>query len=385
MKLRQKRINSDFDESDISVESDENDIEYVPKRFKSDLSDNFDDIDDIDDIDLSCKSKTCTHNNKQNNNSKLNNNDKLNNNGKLNNILSLQDLINLGLTYNCISNKELNGINLRILNNLIDPLTELNSMIGLAELKNNLINQILYICRGYNSIKCNKCIDCHLKIPCCSNSKEMMHTVITGPPGVGKTEFARILSKIYARCGFVKHDKMIEVTRADLVSGYLGRTAKKTTKIFKRAKNGVLFIDEAYALGNTGDQDSYSKECIDIINKQLSERKDVICIIAGYKEEIESCFFRVNKGLERRFTFRYNISGYSGEELFKIFESKIKNDHWTLNEKDYERIKKYIINNVKKYTNFAGDMTTLLIKAKIKNARNINSTNYVITLDDIIV
>ena len=343
------------------------------------VNDNIDnniDNNNFDINDYKCSSKTCTHikNNTKNN--------KFNKNG--NNIQSLNDLINLAREYNCIDNRELNGINLRILNNLIDPLTELDSMIGLTELKNKLINQILYICRGYNSIPCNNCVDCNLKIACCSNSKEMMHTVITGPPGVGKTEFARILSKIYAKCGFVKNDKMIEVTRADLVSGYLGRTAKKTTKIFKSAKNGVLFIDEAYALGNTGNQDTYSKECIDIINKQLSEKKDVICIIAGYKEEIESCFFRVNKGLERRFPFRYDITGYSGEDLFKILEKKIKNDSWVLYEKDYDKIKKYIINNVKKYTNFAGDMTTILMIAKIKNARNINSTNYVLTYDDFI-
>jgi hypothetical protein len=353
MKLSHKRVNSD----DIEIQHN-------------------------DTFNITCVSKTCNH---EINNTLSNKKIHLQKNIHLEkDINTLRDLINLGLSYNCVSNKELNGINLRVLNNLIDPLTELDLMIGLTEIKNNLINQLLYICRGYNSIRCNTCIDCHLKIPCCSNSKEMMHTVITGPPGVGKTEFARILAKIYARCGFIKNDKIFEVTRADLVSGYLGRTAKKTKKIFKKVKNGVLFIDEAYSLGNTGDQDSYSKECIDIINKQLSENKDIVVIIAGYKKEIDECFFRVNKGLNRRFPFRYEINGYSGEELFKILEYNIKNDHWVLNEKDYDKIKKYIINNSKKYTNYAGDMATLLIKAKIKNARNINSTNYVLTFNDFI-
>lgn len=370
MKISRKRIISD-------------DFEYTNKiqKYNDDNNDSDDNYsDDSEPNNIICTSTTCTHNNsKLNNLSKLNPN-KLNNNS----ITTLQDLINLAYSYNCVSFKSYNGINLRILNNLIQPLEELNKMIGLDQLKNNLINQILYICRGYNSIVCNNCIDCHFKIPCCSNSKEMMHTVITGPPGVGKTEFARILSKIYAKCGFVKNDKMIEVTRADLVSGYLGRTAKKTRKIFKRAKNGVIFIDEAYSLGNTGNEDSYSKECIDIINKQLSERKDIIVIIAGYKEEIETCFFRVNKGLERRFPFKYEINEYSGEELFKILEYKIKNDNWVLYDKEYDKIKKLIINNAKKYNNFAGDMTTLLMKAKIKNSRNINSTNYVLTYNDFI-
>jgi len=352
MKIQRKRIYSD---DDI--------VEICNKEIKIDLNDNI------------CTSDTCTHKPIC----------KLNNNSKINNITSLQDLMNLGLLYNCVSNKEYNGINLRILNNLINPLKQLDNMIGLDEIKNKLINQILYICRGYNSIRCGNCIDCHLKISCCSNSKEMLHTVITGSPGVGKTEFARILAQIYAKCGFVKNDRLIEVTRKDLISGYLGRTAKKTTKIFKRAKNGVIFIDEAYSLGNTGNEDTYSKECIDIINKNLSERKDVILIIAGYKKEIDECFFRINPGLQRRFPFRYDITGYSGEELFKILELKIKSDNWVLNEKEYNKIKNYIITNVKKYTNFAGDMETLLMKAKIKNSRNINSTNYVLSYDDFIL
>ena len=320
---------------------------------------------------INCISKTCSH-------------EKINNNIYVSEIKTLDNLIDLGKLYNCLSNKEYNGINLRILNNIIEPLEKLNNMIGLYELKNKLINQILYICRGYNSIKCNKCIDCNLKIACCSNSKEMLHTVITGPPGVGKTEFARILAKIYAKCGFVKNDKLIEVTRKDLISGYLGRTAKKTMKLFKKAKNGVIFIDEAYSLGNTGNEDTYSKECIDIINKQLSENKDIILIIAGYKKEIDECFFRINPGLSRRFPFTYNIDGYSGEELFKILELKIKNDNWNILNKDYDKIKKYVIENSKKFINYAGDIETLLIKSKINNARNINSSNFVLKYTDFI-
>lgn len=363
MKTQRKRLCSDdiieIPNKNIKLQDESNNLFNDYDNFYSSSYNN-----------IKCTSKTCTHKKS----SKI----------TINKITNLKDLIHLGNLYNCISNTEYNGINLRILNNLIEPLTELDNMIGLIELKNNIISQILYLCRGYNSIPCNTCIDCNLKIACCSNSKEMMHTVITGPPGVGKTLFARILAKIYARCGFIKNDKMIEVTRKDLISGYLGRTAKKTSKIFKKAKNGVLFIDEAYSLGNTGNEDSYSKECIDIINKNLSENKDIVVIIAGYKKEIDECFFRINPGLQRRFPFNYEINGYSGEELFNILEYKIKNNKWILDQKDYDKIKKYIISNHKKYKNYAGDMETLMIRAKIKNARNINSTNYVLTYTDFI-
>ena len=346
----------------------------IKKRIYSDNNDSDSDIDIDIDININtnniiCISNTCTH---------VNIKKKIN----IDTIKTLKNLIELGSEYNCISNKTYNGINLRILNNLIEPLTEFDNMIGLDDLKNNLIDTIMYMCRGYNSITCKMCIDCNLKIPCCSNSIQMLHTVITGPPGVGKTEFARILAKIYAKCGLIKNDKIIEVTRKDLISGYLGRTAKKTSKIFKKAKSGVIFIDEAYSLGNTGNEDSYSKECIDIINKQLSENKDIIVIIAGYKKEIDECFFRVNPGLERRFPFRYEINGYTGEELFEILEYKIKNNGWTIEKNDYEKVKKYIISKQKEFKNFAGDMETLFMKAKIKNSRNINSQNYILKYND---
>jgi len=318
---------------------------------------------------IECISNTCTH-------------EYITNNINIREINTLDNLIDLGKLYNCINLREYNGINLRILNNLIEPLQELNIMIGLHDIKNKLISQILYLCRGYNSITCNNCIDCKLQIPCCSNSKEMLHTVITGPPGVGKTEFARILAKIYAKCGFIKNDKLIEVTRKDLISGYLGRTAKKTMKIFKKAKHGVIFIDEAYSLGNTGNEDTYSKECIDIINKNLSENKDIVVIIAGYKKEIDECFFRINPGLQRRFRFTYNIDGYTGEELFNILDHKIKKDSWILNKIEHDKLKKYIISQYKKFVNFGGDIETLFMKAKIKNARNINSKNFCFTYED---
>lgn len=321
---------------------------------------------------IMCNSKNCDHQNKR---IKMD----------IHHINTLKDLIELGKKYNCITNREYNGINLRVINNLIEPLSTLDNMIGLQEVKNKIIDNCLYIARGYNSIKCNSCIDCKLNISCVSNSKEMLHTVITGPPGVGKTELARILTKIYSKIGIIKNDKIIEVSRKDLVAGYLGKTAMKTQKVFDSAKNSVLFIDEAYSLGNTGDMDSYSKECIDVINKNLSENRNTIVIIAGYKEQIEECFFRVNPGLKRRFPFVYNVDGYSGGELFDILKLKIINDKWILEKDDEQKIKKYINNNVKNFPNYGGDMETILMKAKIKNSRNINAKNYVLRYDDFIL
>ena len=112
----------------------------------------------------------------------------------------------------------------------------------------------------------------------------MLHCVIEGPPGVGKTEVAKILGQIYRKMGILTSDKFKSVKRSHLIGGYLGQTAIKTQKVLDECNGGVLFIDEAYSLGNSEGKDSYSKECIDTLTAHLSENKqNFICIIAGYK------------------------------------------------------------------------------------------------------
>ena len=122
----------------------------------------------------------------------------------------------------------------------------------------------------------------------------------------------------------LKNEKFVKARRSDLIAGYLGQTAKATQKIIDSAIGGVLFIDEVYSLGNSEKRDSFAKECIDTINENLTEKKtDFICIIAGYKDEIDSCFFSYNSGLERRFPVRFTIEEYKPEELFLIFIKSI--------------------------------------------------------------
>ena len=99
---------------------------------------------------------------------------------------------------------------------------------------------------------------------------EMMHIMITGDPGVGKTTIATLLSKIYLSLGILESDTFISPRRSDLIAEYLGQTAVKTNKLLESAKGGVVFIDEAYSLGDKQGRDSFSRECINAINQFLS-------------------------------------------------------------------------------------------------------------------
>jgi len=129
------------------------------------------------------------------------------------------------------------NINMKALHDIKEPLEELNNMIGMNELKINIVDQILYFVQELHKNK-NSCGD-------------FMHTVIYGPPGTGKTEIAKIMGKIYSKIGLLNKGTFKKVTRSDLIAGYLGQTALKTKDVINEALGGVLFIDEAYSLGNT--------------------------------------------------------------------------------------------------------------------------------------
>jgi SpoVK/Ycf46/Vps4 family AAA+-type ATPase len=193
----------------------------------------------------------------------------------------------------------------------IEPLKKLNNLIGMDSIKQNIIDQVLFYTQGLNT-------------------NEMMHTCLTGPPGVGKTTLGKILSEIYSNLGFLSTNKFRVVSRPELIAGYVGQTALKTLKVLNESKGGVLFIDEAYSLGGGQDESgtSYSKECLDTLNQNLTERRDFLCIIAGYEDSLESSFFSFNEGLKRRFSFKYVIDKYTGSELKDIFLIKIKKEDW---------------------------------------------------------
>jgi len=271
-------------------------------------------------------------------------------------INSIDDLLSLIDKYKIEPNIKYN-INMRTLHNIKEPLIELNNMIGMKDLKNNITDQILYFIQELYKNK--------------DNSGDFMHTVIYGPPGTGKTEIAKIMGKIYSKIGILSKGTFRKVTRADLVSGYLGQTALKTRDVIKDCLGGVLFIDEAYALGNSEKRDSFSKECIDTLCEALSDNKNnLMVIIAGYESELKECFFNYNQGLDSRFTWRFSTDEYKADELFKIFLKKVCDIEWIIADDSNIKIE-WFKKNMDYFKFFGRDMETLLAKTKIAHSKRV--------------
>ena len=271
-------------------------------------------------------------------------------------INSIDDLLSLIDKYKIEPNIKYN-INMRTLHNIKEPLIELNNMIGMKDLKNNITDQILYFIQELYKNK--------------DNSGDFMHTVIYGPPGTGKTEIAKIMGKIYSKIGILSKGTFRKVTRADLVSGYLGQTALKTRDVIKDCLGGVLFIDEAYALGNNEKRDSFSKECIDTLCEALSDNKNnLMVIIAGYETELKECFFNYNQGLDSRFTWRFSTDEYKADELFKIFLKKVCDIEWIIADDSNIKIE-WFKKNMDYFKFFGRDMETLLAKTKIAHSKRV--------------
>ena len=197
-------------------------------------------------------------------------------------------------------------------------LKQLNELTGMQSVKteiNNMIN-LLKICkiRQENG----------LQMPPVTN-----HMVFLGNPGTGKTTVARILAKIYHGLGVLSKGHLVEVDRSGLVAGYMGQTSEKVMEVIEKAKGGILFIDEAYALAN-GQQGDFGQEAIDILNKAMEDnRDDLIVIAAGYHDEMQD-FLDANPGLRSRFNRTIEFPNYDAAELLEIMTNRAKSLDYTL-------------------------------------------------------
>ena len=188
-------------------------------------------------------------------------------------------------------------------------LSGLDALIGLETIKERIREYAQYL--KFLNLRKEKGFE--------DTQKVNLHVVFTGNPGTGKTTVARMLGKIYKKLGLLSRGHVHEVDRADIVGEYIGQTAPKVRDAIEKARGGILFIDEAYALSRGGDDSKdYGREVIELLVKEMSSGKDDLAIlVAGYPREMDG-FLKSNPGLKSRFTMHFEFPDYTPQELEEI-------------------------------------------------------------------
>ncbi|MEV8096582.1 right-handed parallel beta-helix repeat-containing protein [Kitasatospora sp. NPDC085879] len=202
-----------------------------------------------------------------------------------------------------------------------EALGDLDALVGLATVKQEVRTLIDLITVGRRRRQAG------LKAPSLRR-----HLVFTGAPGTGKTTVARLYGEILAALGVLQRGHLVEVARVDLVGEHIGSTAIRTAAAFDRARGGVLFIDEAYALAPEDGGRDFGREAIDTLVKLMEDHRDeVVVIVAGYTAEMER-FLAANPGISSRFSRTVTFPDYDAEELLQIARAQCAEHEYALAE-----------------------------------------------------
>lgn len=213
-------------------------------------------------------------------------------------------------------------------------MVQMDALIGLNEIKKQIRDHARYIrflkLRKQKGFKEKDSIN--------------VHSVFIGNPGTGKTTVAKMMGKLYKKMGLLSKGHVFEVDRVDLVGEYIGQTAPKVKEAIEKARGGVLFIDEAYALARANDDTKdFGREVIEILVKEMSNGKgDLAVIVAGYPKEMKY-FMDSNPGLKSRFKHVFKFDDYLPQELQRIARYAATEKEVVLNDKAGKLVDKIIV------------------------------------------
>jgi len=262
-------------------------------------------------------------------------------------IVTFQDLIHL------CNHKDLHRfLDCQLLIKIKPILIELNNMVGIQNIKNELVKFVLFQCQSEHYLE-----------------NSMNHVIITGSSGTGKSMLAEILAKLYSATGKLNSNEVIKANLTSLTGQYIGWSEAQTQKLIDKAvkKNCTLLIDEAYAIGDTNN-DGFGRKIIDTLVYNLNDKDKghkFVCFLVGYKAEMEKYILGTNPGLQRRFPWRFDLSDYTSEDLKNMLQKKIQMEDLEI---DFDLDKSCF--ELKYFPKFGGSILIFFQKLKLELAFN---------------
>jgi SpoVK/Ycf46/Vps4 family AAA+-type ATPase len=221
---------------------------------------------------------------------------------------------------------------------LEEILADLDNLIGLQKIKDKIREYVDYL--SYLQVREEKGFE--------EDEEISLHAVFTGNPGTGKTTVVKLLGRIYKALGILSKGHVHTVEANDLISGYVRQSGKDTKEAIKKAKGGILFIDEAYMLFKDTGGNDFGPEAVAALLTEMSDGDgDIAIMVAGYPKEMEN-FLSSNPGLKSRFRNYYHFEDYTPDELVSIAEFAARKREVTLSAAARERIRKIVTDAFRK-------------------------------------